>query len=252
VEGEGALKLGKLAPKHDVRTLQLANYLDIGKLPPIPVQYDWGKKVPVWGAMGNLTIGDCTCASAGHMVQTWTSNASIEITPSDDDIIAAYSAVSGYNPITGENDDGAVELDVLNYWRKTGVAGHKIDAYTACEPRNHAHVKAAVYLFGGCYIGLALPLSAQNQAVWSVPSWGLHGSGAPGSWGGHACSVVAFDSHYLTVVTWGALQRMTWRFADRYMDESYAVLSQDFINGGIAPNALNWDALQQDLSKVAH
>jgi hypothetical protein len=246
------LKLGKLAPKHDPRTLHLANYLDTEKLPTIPKLFDWSGKVAQWGMLANDRLGDCTCASAGHLIETWTANASTEIVPSDADIIAAYSAVSGYDPATGENDNGAVELDVLNYWRRTGIANHKIFAYAACEPRNHSHVKAAVYLFGGCYIGLALPLSAQNQAVWSVPSWGLYGSGRPGSWGGHAVNVVAYDQHFLTVVTWGALQRMTWGFWDHYTDESYAVLSQDFINGGIAPNAIDWASLQKDLGKVAH
>jgi len=246
------LKLGKQPPKHDPRTLHLASYLRPEELPRIPTQKDWSGKVPTWGMLANDRLGDCTCATAGHLIEAWTANASTEIVPSDADIISAYSAVSGYDPATGENDNGAVELDVLNYWRKSGIANHKIFAYAALEPRNHSHIKAACYLFGGCYIGLALPLSAQNQAVWSVPSWGTSGSGRPNSWGGHAVNVVSYDAHFLTVVTWGALQKMTWRFWDRYCDESYAVLSQDFINGGIAPNAIDWASLQQDLSKVAH
>ncbi len=146
-----------------------------------------------------------------------------------------------------------MEIDVLNYWRKNGVANHKIDAYVALEPRNHAHIKASVYLFGGAYIGLALPLSAQNQRVWSVPFYGAHGNGTPGSWGGHAVNIIAVDNHYITVVTWGMLQKMSWGFFDHYCDESYAVLSKDFINAqNIAPNSIDWTSLQQDLSKIAH
>jgi hypothetical protein len=183
------------------------------------------------------------------MVMEWSSNASTEITPSDDDIVRAYSAVSGYDPHTGQNDNGAVEIDVLNYWRKTGVGGHKIAAYAALEPRNHAHVKAACYLFGGAYIGLALPLSAQNQRVWSV----TRGPDAePGSWGGHAVNVCAYDAHYLTVVTWGQLLKMSWAFWDKYCDEGYAVLSQDFINHGQAPNSIDFATLQADLKQVTH
>lgn len=244
------MKLGKLSPRHDPRTLHLANYLHPDVLPKIPVQKDWSGKVPSWPMMANNAIGDCTTAAAGHMIMAWSANAISEIIPSDSDIIAAYSAVSGYDPRTGENDNGAVELDVLNYWRKTGIANHQIYAYTALEPRNHSHIKAAVYLFGGCYIGLALPISAQNQAIWSVPMWGPFGSGFPGSWGGHAVNIVAYDEHFLTVVTWGQLKKMSWSFADHYMDESYAILSQDFTNNGKAPNALDWNALQTDLNKL--
>src|SRR6185295_7357061 len=109
------MKLGKLAPKHDSRTLQLANYLNTGKLPKIPTQKDWSGKISSWGMLANDRLGDCTCAAAGHFIEEWTANASTEIVPSDTDIITAYSAVSGYDPQTGANDNGAVELDVLNY-----------------------------------------------------------------------------------------------------------------------------------------
>lgn len=241
------MKLGKLAPRHDPRTLQLANYLNTGKLPPIPAQKDWSGKVRSWGMMGNDTLGDCTCAAAGHLIEEWSANANTEIVPADTDIISAYSAVSGYDPQTGENDNGAYEIDVLNYWRNTGIANRKIYAYASLEPKNHAHIKAATYLFGGVYLGVALPLSAQSQRIWSV----TRGPGSePGSWGGHAVPVVAFNSHTLTVVTWGQLQELTWGFLDAYTDESYAILSQDFINGGKAPNAIDWASLQADLSKI--
>jgi hypothetical protein len=243
------VKLGKQPRKDDSRTLHLANYLQAGQLPKIPTSKDWSRKVPEWYMLANDTLGCCTISGAAHMIMDWTANASTEIIPTDQDVIKAYSAVSGYNPQTGENDNGAVELDVLNYWRRTGVANHKIYAYAALEPQNHAHVKACVYLFGGCYIGLWLPISARNQRIWSV----TQGPDAkPGSWGGHAVNVIAFDAHYLTVVTWGQLLKMTWGFWDKYCDESYAVLSQDFINNGIAPNAIDWASLQQDLGKVTH
>lgn len=245
------MKLGKKSPKIDRRTLQLANYLDTAQIPTIPTQFDWSGKVPSWPMYSNDQIGDCTIASVGHQIMAWTANASAEITPSDHDIITAYSAVSGYDPQTGEGDNGAVELDVLNYWRRNGIAGHKIYAYASLQLRNHSHIKAACYLFGGVYIGLMLPLTARDQAIWTVPNGGLHGNGRPGSWGGHAVPVLAWDAYYLTCVTWGRLQRMTWDFWSKYCDEAYAVLSQDFIDSkGIAPNAVNWNALQQDLKNI--
>ncbi len=177
--------------------------------------------------------------------------------PRRPDILSAYSAITGYDPKTGANDNGAVETDVLNYWRKTGIAGHQILAYTALEPGNRQHVKDAVDLFGGCYIGVALPLSAQNQDVWSVPPGGATGDGAPGSWGGHAVPVVAYDSHGPTVITWGAPMRMTWSFWQTYCDEAYAVLSDDFLKQGpngtlAAPSGFDLAALEADLQEVTH
>jgi len=253
------LKLGKQPVRRDPRTLMLATYLTPA-LPAPPPALDLTAKVKVpWGMMDNADLGDCTCAAAGHLIMEWTANAQSKIfTPSDAQIIAAYSAITGYNPKTGANDNGAVEIDVLNYWRQSGIAGHKIQAFVALEPSNHTHIMDGIWIFGGCYIGLALPKTAQaqtqNHQPWSVTSIGTTGDGAPGSWGGHAVPVVAYDARSLTVVTWGALQTMTWGFWAAYCDEAYAILSPDYLEqkGGqtVAPNGFNLAQLQEDLADL--
>jgi hypothetical protein len=250
------LKLGKQAARHDPRTLLLASYITAA-LPAPPASFDLSAKVgSSWGMMDNDQIGDCTCAAAGHLLMEWTANAGKKMfTPTDKQIVAAYSAITGYNPTTGANDNGANEIDVLNYWRQSGIAAHKIGAYAALEPSNHSNVMDAVYIFEGCYIGLSLPISAQaqtqNQQPWSVPPGGTTGDGAPGSWGGHAVPVVAYDARTLTVVTWGALQVMTWSFWDAYCDESYAIISNDYLNGKTqAPQGFSLQELQADLADL--
>lgn len=229
------LKLGKGAARHDPRALLMASYV-APSLPSPPPSADLTTKVNAWGMMENDQIGDCTCAAAGHLLMEWTANAGKKMfTPSDKQIVAAYSAITGYNPTTGANDNGAVEVDVLNYWRQTGIAAHKIGAYVSLEPSNHNHIMDAVYIFQGCYIGMQLPVSAQaqvqNHQPWSVPPGGATGDGKPGSWGGHAVPVVAYDARGVTVVTWGALQMMTWSFWEVYCDEAYAILSKDYLTG---------------------
>src|ERR1700688_1532493 len=253
------LKLGKSLARHDPRTLLLASYVT-STLPAPPPSFDLTSKVgSSWGLMDNDQIGDCTCAAAGHLIMEWTATAQSKmVTPTDQQIVAAYSAITGYNPTTGANDNGAQELDVLNYWRQQGIGGHKIQAYIALEPANHVHVMDAVWIFGGCYIGLALPKSAQaqtsNKKIWSVPASGTTGDGAPGSWGGHAVPVVAYDSRSLTVVTWGALQTMTWGFWAAYCDEAYAILSPDYLEqkGGkaVVPAGFDLQQLQEDLADL--
>jgi hypothetical protein len=49
--------------------------------------------------MGNDKVGDCTCAAAGHLVMDWTANTGKEVVPSSQQIVAAYSAITGYNPV---------------------------------------------------------------------------------------------------------------------------------------------------------
>lgn len=249
------LKLGKLAVRHDPRTLMLASYVTAA-LPVPPASFDLTSKVRAWGMMDNDEIGDCTCAAAGHLIMEWTANAKARMTtPTDKQIVAAYSAITGYNPATGANDNGAVELDVLNYWRQSGIAGHKISSYMALEPANHIHIMDSLYIFGGSYIGVQLPKSAQAQVQehqpWSVPPQGATGDGAPGSWGGHAVPVVAYDPRGVTVITWGAQQVMTWSFWETYCEEAYAILSPDFLTAKNAtPAGFNLQQLQADLQDL--
>jgi hypothetical protein len=250
------LKLGKQTARHDPRTLLLASYITTA-LPAPPASFDLTTKVGAsWGMMENNNLGDCTCAAAGHLLMEWTANSGKKMfTPTDKQIVAAYSAITGYNPTTGANDNGAVEVDVLNYWRQSGIAGHKIGAYAALEPSNHTNVMDSVYIFEGCYIGLQLPLSAQTQTQnnqpWSVPPGGATGNGKPGSWGGHAVPVVAYDARGVTVVTWGALQVMTWSFFDTYCDEGYAIISNDYLNGKKqAPQGFSLVQLKADLADL--
>lgn len=249
------LKLGKQVARHDPRTLLLASYATAA-LPTAPASFDLTSKVPSWGMMENDQIGDCTCAAAGHLLMEWTANAGKKtFTPTDKQIVTAYSAITGYNPTTGANDNGAVEIDVLNFWRQSGIAGRKIGAYVALEPSNHAHVMDSVYMFEGCYIGMQLPISAQaqvqNHQPWSVPPGGTTGDGAKGSWGGHAVPVVAYDSRGVTVVTWGALQSMTWSFWEAYCDEAYAILSDDYLDGKKkSPQGFSMTQLHADLADL--
>jgi len=80
-----------------------------------------------------------------------------------------------------------------------------------------------------------LPISAQDQVKnhqpWSVPPGGTTGDGKPGFWGGHTVPVVAYDARGVTVVTWGALQMMTWSFWEAYCEEAYAIISTDYLTG---------------------
>jgi hypothetical protein len=243
-----AQKLGKLPVRLDVRTLRLARYVDRTKLPAPPTQLDLTAHVPDWPMYANDRIGDCTIAAAGHMIEAWTEASHGDVVEvSEPDVLRAFDAVKITDPATGE--EGAIELDVLRYWRTTGVAGHRIGAFAGVSVHDEQLVRTGAYLFGGLYIGLALPLTAQQQDVWDWTG-SLAGPAKPGSWGGHAVDVVGYDAEALTVVTWGSLKRMTWLFWERYVDEAYALLADDFLSGDRAPNGFDLAALRADLELV--
>ena len=196
--------------------------------------------------LGNDRCGDCTFAGAAHLSQCWVDNAdggAAGFLPDDRAVVAEYFA------FTGGRDTGCIELDVLKKWRSDGIVGHKIGAFAALEATSHEPLRQAVYLFGGAYLGVALPLSAENQTIWDVPPRGPIGRGSPGSWGGHCVAAVAYNATGPIVVTWGQLVQMTWAFYDAYVDEAYAILAQDFFNdANIAPNGFDLAALAADLA----
>jgi len=243
------VKLGKQTAHHDKRVPMLSKYTT--GLPAPPAKVDYTAKITNLGMMLNDKLGDCTCAAVGHCIQEWTAEAQKQqvILP-DQTILQLYEVVGHYNPNNPNTDKGAIELNVLNYWLANPVAGNQLSAFAALEPHNHQEIQDAVYIFGNCYIGLALPLTAQTQTVWTVPPGGPNGQGAPGSWGGHAVPIVAYDQRGLTCITWGELKRMTWQFWNAYCDEAYGLLSPDWVDAGKTPAGFNWQQLETDMADI--
>lgn len=246
----------------DPRTLRLSKY--IKALPPPPTNSGYIDKVSSWPMDLNDTLGDCTVAAASHMIQQWTTYAkAAPYLLSEAQVLDAYEAVSGYNPNSPNSDNGAVMVNVLRYWQKTGIGGHKITAYAAVNPANHAEMKQAVQLFGNVYIGIGLPITAQSPVtgdngnpVWGMPPNGAVGDGAQYSWGGHCVPIVGYGvdaqgNSGTEVVTWGQLYDMTWGFSDLYVTEAWAVLSEDWIEqDNQSPSGFATAVLLADLKLV--
>jgi hypothetical protein len=240
-------KLGKLAPKHDPRTFRLSAVLP--ELPTPPLARDWAAPLAFPGpSWRNTDLGDCTCAAIGNAVRVATANHGAEVKLTDDAVLTAYSAVSGYDPRTGANDGGAAMLDVLNYWRKTGVGGHQIGGFVRLSP---GEVETAINLFGGVYVGAALPLKAQHQEVWTGGYDAHTPEDVPGSWGGHAMWLASYDHLGVELLTWGNRQRADWAWMSRYADELYAVFSADWVSGAApAPNGFDTTRLHALLAAL--
>jgi hypothetical protein len=244
----GPRKLGRKAIKTDTRTLALGDYLT-PSLPPPPAAADWTKGIVSWGMMLNNTLGDCTIAGVGHAIQVWTANTSGLITPPDPTIESYYEQWDGYVAGDPNTDHGGVELDVLTAWRKQGFAGHALLAFADPRPDNLVEIHQSIALFGGVYIGLSLPLTAQTQDVWDVVSSG--GAGArKGSWGGHCVFVPSYDQNGFTCITWGQTKTMTLAFWKKYCDEAHTLLGQDWLTAKGSPDGFDQTQLQADLANI--
>lgn len=253
------VKLGKKAVKHDPRTFRLTSYLSPSIVPPPASHYLL--EVKNWPMYLNDQLGCCVPAASGHMIEQWTTYGDGVLAariPTADDILQAYEAIGGYVPGDPSTDGGCVVLDALNYWRKTGIAGHKIHAYASIPvPAGGSRlpiltmlhqVMNSVHLFGNCYLGISLPLSAQGKDKWEVDDSDPSAAEA-GSWGGHCVPIVGYSPSRLIVVTWGGLLDMSWEFYAQYTDEAYAVLSLDWLGkDGHAPNGFDTAQLETDLA----
>jgi hypothetical protein len=252
------MKLGRKAIKTDTRTLAFRDYLTPA-LPPPPPAADWTKGIASWGMMLNGPepsepqfpdgLGDCTIAGVAHAIQVWTANASSMVTVPDPTILSYYEKWDGYVPGNPKTDNGGVELDVLNDWQKNGFAGHALLAFADPKFSNLVEVRQSIAMFGGVYIGLSLPVTAQTQDVWDVvPNGGAKAK--PGSWGGHCVFVPKYDANGFTCITWGQQKTMTVAFWKKYCDEAHTLLGQDWLTTKGSPDGFNQAQLQADLKAI--
>ena len=244
-------KLGKLAAKHDDRTLKFKSYFK--SLPPIPQSIDWTAGITNFLMCGNDTVGDCTCAGAAHLEMIWESNAKTSTVPTTEEpltsqVLAAYSAITGYNPSDPNTDTGADLLTVLNYWTNNPIANYNIKAYTQLPLNNLNDIRAAIALFGGVYMGVQLPDDAQTAFSNGQPWIDTTDNNIEG---GHCIVLVGYTPQYFTAISWGAKQLLSPDWFTKYADEAYAVISPQWINAyGTAPSGFNLAQLEADLQAL--
>jgi hypothetical protein len=244
-------RLGRLPtpPAMLKKNLKLAKYMPeiLPATPALPLDVTDG--VHDWPVYLNDRLGDCACAAPAHMEEIFAADTRKFRIPTDADVLALYE-LQGYNPADPSTDQGSSMGNVLIDWR-TQWSASGIYAYCQVDQKNEDHVKLSLWLFRGLYIGIALPLTAQGQAIWDViPD--MPGRNEPGSWGGHAVSVVAINADSSRdVITWGQRIKMTKAFWDEYVDEVYAVVTQDLKAGDkLAVNGFDVDQLEADMAEI--
>lgn len=191
-----------------------------------PTKTDWYSQVPAssWGMLANgpdssipglsnfQGCGDCTVASAAHIIDqvAWYAQNNTPAPVTALEALNAYEALTGYNPKTGANDNGCELQQVLQWWTQNGLADYMPSGFAQIDVTNLALVQTCVADFGAVYSALAVPEAFEQQfdngQPWDVPT----GRGGRQIVGGHAVPIVGYDADYLYVITWGAVQPVTY------------------------------------------
>lgn len=203
--------------------------------------------------------GDCTVAEAAHAFTALGVYAGKpEVLFDDSEVINVYSAISGFNPETGENDNGCQMQDVLAYLYSTGMTDlngktHKVIAYAALgNPSDILLLSEVLKTFGYVYLGVNLPQSAENQ--FGNQPWQY----VPGSpiLGGHCIGLHRREPYgsrvgVFQMASWGALQPATISFIKNYTEEAWAVVTPDWIEAnGSTMDGVSLAQLEADMRFV--
>lgn len=238
--GPDPIAFGKLPKRSDSRTLSLSlPGLLTGKVAPDKEDVHHDTAVQRWGVLGNDTRKDCALAAAGHAEMLWAVLYGEPFPdPTQDQIIDAYSKITGYKPDDPDTDKGADLLTVLKYWQSTGIAGQKIRAFAEVIPHDLNTLKWTIASFGVAYVGLQLP------SAWVAPKRESDKKNfatrrhllAPVTWqnpvNGHCVIYTGYSKDdEFTCVSWGATMMVSRAFHLDYCDEAYAIIPPEPVDG---------------------
>lgn len=277
---------GKLDPhpvSSDLKWSELRKPLKaMGALKAIPAHFGHGGTYPDWRMLGNGPTlagepsapsswtgfnnaggcGNCVWASAAHEVlESLTDALTWPVPPAklreilelfDTEVVVnEYAKVTGYNPVSGEHDEGTEIRTRLLYMHETGILDTKgkrntIGPPVELEAGNQEHRLEAAYFFEAVPLGVqvgnqqeeAFNTAEQNG---TTPIWDV---GTPE--GGHCIPEVGRpNDQYETSLSWAKRVWCTPAFLEKQCDEAWCYSSTERINAitgkteeGITPEQL--------------
>jgi len=190
----------------------------------------------------NDSKGDCTYAGADHLNRAWNAE-----TNEHDSLPTEQEIEDAYLVETGGEDTGCSEADVLKRWYTEGLFGEKIAGYAPVNPKDLLQLHQAVAFYGGCYLGIECPASAQEQFARGEP-WTYEGAPVAG---GHCVVALGYGPNGgLHCATWGGIAVLEASFLAHYLDEAFVILSHQMVEKKGDALGLDLAALQADLALV--
>lgn len=202
--------------------------------------------------LGNDSWGDCVAAAAEHFAQNETANTGSPLTPTTDQTLALYSAVTGFDINAGPSgnnptDQGTDPEAMLSYWKSTGIPIndsngkeilHTIVGWASLDITSWAQLRYAAYTFGGLFLAINCPQSAQQN----TNNWQL----VPGSPidGGHGINMTGQGSLGCKIDSWGMTIPASVPFIKHYLVSAFCVVTPFWLTKqGTSPSGLDLDGL---------
>lgn len=256
MEIEMKFKLGKKPARKGAIKFQLKRYIDFDNYPPPPAFFG-NYKVVTYNMFKNDEIGDCVFAGAANEHIDWSVDNGDPITFSDEAVIAAYSAVTGFDPSDPATDQGTDMQEAASFRRHTGITDtngrvHKIYAYATIPANDLKSLKAAMYYFGGAGIGIRFPAFAMEQFEAGKP-WDVQSENDQLEGGHYVAGIGWTETDNIVVATWGKYQEMTPAFALKYIDElcfyldPTRIMKRVTLQSDRTPEGIDLIKLQQDI-----
>jgi len=236
------LKFGKKPYIRSRYALAFSNYGNASKIafPPVcayerPIDYLM---------LGNDMVGDCFFAGVYHQRMTWraVANAGSPLVPTTEQVLADYSAVTGYDG-SSATDQVTQPSDGFAFYK----ANKTLAGYAALDLGNIDQLKAAIYTFGGIGLGITVPQSMIDQMNSGVePTWEFFPKDKPSN-EGHYIYVSSYGRKGVAIISWGKIYHTPWDFVSRWADQAEALIGPEWIkHSGIAPSGLDMAGLLAD------
>jgi len=255
----------KLPGKHRPRIL-LSNYIDKTTIPTSPTSVDYSAPAMsvIQNLEGNDSVGDCVLAEEAHFIGVQTGNAGTLFSYTVAQTLAAYSAITGYNPAIPSTDQGTDPITCMNYFIQNAYAdGTKLDGYAEVDATNQAEVQFAINAFGNLKMWVGLPdawinpFPNSNGFVWDVAPANPNNGHCIGSPSYNSTRVVGSTSQGVQVMTWGLIGTVTWAaLASLFSDGSGGGLAvrvtPDWVikNSGKTPSGFAFSDLVSDFNSL--
>lgn len=244
-------RLGKLPPRHDVRTYRLSPVL-AARVPDVPEHQDWSQGVP-YQMWGNDQFGCCAFAAHAALTATWTKVAQGLVLLSSEQVLQNYGAVTGFNPVTGQNDNGTILLEQLQYWKSIGFVrpGQTRDyltAYGIIDSHSVSGIKRGISYLGGVLAGVQVPRGFMSLPLGTDWDWDAVQDHV--FVGGHAIALTGYTLDGVFFNTWGSRTFMPWNTFLKICDEAYGLVSrQNWLTvQGLSPKSEDVQALVAEMS----